>query len=96
MSCNFTVIVFINLQKLLYNLNKQCRPLSDRALCGVCNGPALIVNALYMGRYVLLRVYLLDLFCSGIQFNLLLSTYLRFISFLYLNLYVLGDDALIS
>ena len=41
-------------------------------------------------------VYLLDIFCSGIQFYLLLSPYLCFISFLYLDLYVLGDDALIS
>ena len=37
-------------------------------------------------------VYLLDFFCSGIQFNLLLSPYLCFISLLYLYLYVLGDD----
>ena len=37
------------------------------------------------------------LFYSGIQFNLLLSPpYLCFISFLYLDLYVLGDDAMIS
>ena len=41
-------------------------------------------------------VYLSDFFCSGIQFYLLLSPYLCFISFLYLDLYVLGDDALIS
>ena len=41
-------------------------------------------------------VYLLDVFCSGIQVYLLLSPYLYFISFLYLYLYVLGDDALIS
>ena len=41
-------------------------------------------------------VYLLDFFCSGIQFNLLLSPYLCFISLLCLDLYVLGDDALIS
>ena len=41
-------------------------------------------------------VYLLDFFCSGIQFSLLLSTYLCFISLLYLDLYVLEDDALIS
>ena len=41
------------------------------------------------------RVNLLDFFCSGIQFYLLLSPYLCFISFLYLDLYVLGDDALI-
>ena len=42
------------------------------------------------------RVYLLDFFCSYIQFYLLLSPYLCFISLLYLDLYVLGDDALIS
>ena len=41
-------------------------------------------------------IYLLDFFCSGIQFYLLLSPYLCFISFLYLDLYVLGDDAFIS
>ena len=41
-------------------------------------------------------VYLLDFFCSGIQFNLLLSPYPCFISLLYLDLYVLGDDALVS
>ena len=43
----------------------------------------------------LTRVYLLDIFCSGIQFYLLLSPNLCFISLLYLDLYVL-DDALIS
>ena len=42
------------------------------------------------------RVYLFDFFCSGIQFLFLFSPYLCFISFLYLDLYVLGDDALIS
>ena len=42
------------------------------------------------------RVYLLDSLCSGIQFYLLLSHYLSIISFLYLDLYVQGDDALIS
>ena len=41
-------------------------------------------------------VYLLDLFCSGIQFYLLLSPYLCLFSILYLDLYVLGDDTLIS
>ena len=41
-------------------------------------------------------VYLLDFFCLGIQFYLLLSPYLCFISLLYLDLHVLGDDALIS
>ena len=41
-------------------------------------------------------VYLLGFFCSPSQFYLLLSPYLCFISFLFLNLFVLGDDALIS
>ena len=35
-------------------------------------------------------------FCSGIRFYLLLSPYLYFISLLYLDLYVLGEDVLIS
>ena len=41
-------------------------------------------------------VYVLDFFCSGIQFYLLLSPYLCFISLKYLDLYVLEDDALKS
>ena len=41
-------------------------------------------------------VYLLACFCSGIQFYLLLSPYLCLISLSYLDLYVLGGDALIS
>ena len=41
-------------------------------------------------------VYPLDFFCSGIKFYLQLSPYLCFFSLLYLDLYVLGDDALIS
>ena len=42
------------------------------------------------------RVYLLDFFCSGIQFYLLLNPYLCFITLFYLELYNLGDDAFIS
>ena len=42
------------------------------------------------------RVYLLDFFCSSIQFYLLLSPYFCFISFLFLDLYVLRDDTLID
>ena len=41
-------------------------------------------------------VYLLDFFCSGIQLYVLLSPYIWFISFLYLDLYVLLDGAWIS
>ena len=48
---------------------------------------------LFVGPY---GAYMLDFFCSGIQFYLPLSPYLCFISLLYLDLYVLGDDALIS
>ena len=39
---------------------------------------------------------LFDFFCADIQFYVLLSPYLCLISFLYLNLYALGDDASIS
>ena len=41
-------------------------------------------------------VYLLDFFFSGIQFNKLLSPYPCFMSLLYLDLYVFGNNALIS
>ena len=41
-------------------------------------------------------VYLLDFFCYGSQFYLLLSPFLCFIFLLYLDLYVLGDNAMIS
>ena len=37
------------------------------------------------------RIYLLDFFSSGIQLYVLLNTYSCFISFSYLDLYVLGD-----
>ena len=41
-------------------------------------------------------VCLLDFFCSGVQFNLLLGPCPCFVSLLYFDLYVLGDDALIG
>ena len=41
-------------------------------------------------------VCLLDFFCSGVLFNLLLSPYPCFVSLLYLDLYVLGDEALMG
>ena len=43
-----------------------------------------------LGR--LIWVLLLGLFCSGIQLVVVLSPFLCFISYLYLDLYVLGDD----
>ena len=42
------------------------------------------------------RVQLFDFFCYGIQLYVLLSPYLCFITFLYLDLYVLEDDPWIS
>ena len=42
------------------------------------------------------RVYLLNFFYSGMQLHVLFSPYLGLISFLYIDLYVLGDDTLIS
>ena len=57
----------------------------------------------YLARsevFDLARVFALlhTLFCvqRSLQFNLPLSPYPCFISLLYLDLYVLGDDALIS
>ena len=41
-------------------------------------------------------VQLLDFFYSGLQLYIPLSPYLCFISFLYLALYLIGDDASIS
>ena len=41
-------------------------------------------------------VYLLDFVCSGIQFYVLLSPCLCFISVIYLDLYVLGDNGWIG
>ena len=42
------------------------------------------------------RVYLFDFFCSGVRFGLLLSPCPCFVSLLCLDLYVLGDDALVG
>ena len=42
------------------------------------------------------EIYLLEFFYSGIQLYLLLSSYVCFINFLFLDLYVLGDDTSIS
>ena len=47
-------------------------------------------------HYICYSTHLLDFFCSGIQFYLLLSPYLCFITLLYLDLYVLGDDAFVT
>ena len=44
----------------------------------------------------LTRVFLMEFFCSSIQFYLLLGPYLCSISFLYLDLYVLVDNSWIS
>ena len=63
---------------------------------GTSNNRGLTVFAIILGLISSFMFYLLDFVCSSIQFYLLLSPYLCFISFLYLDLYVLGDDALIS
>ena len=47
-----------------------------------------------MGLMLWLIVGPTGFFSSGVQFYLLLSPYLCFISLLYLDLYVIGDDAL--
>ena len=56
----------------------------DDGLDELWNGRGLMLW-LFVGPH---GVYLLDFFCSGIQFNLLLSPYPCFISLLYLDLYV--------
>ena len=50
----------------------------------------------WLGPDALAVVRLLDFFCSEIQFYVLLIPYLCFISFLYLDLYVLGDNSWIT
>ena len=55
-----------------------------------------IVGACCFGFCQAPGVYLLDCFCSGIQFYVLWSLYLCLISFLYLDLYVLGDNSWIN
>ena len=42
------------------------------------------------------RVYLLDFFCSGSSVLFTVESLFLLFSFFYLDLYVLGDDALIS
>ena len=59
--------------------------ISDNYLLMRWKGPDALAVVMLTG------VYFLDFFCSGIQFYLLSSPYLRFISY-YLDLYVLGDD----
>ena len=70
------------LRKTFSKFYRRYYDLISKFQVGLCVGPT--------------GVYLLDFFCSGIQFNLLLSPYPCFISLLYLDLYVLGDDTLIS
>ena len=53
-------------------------------------------NSVLFEKNCFTRVYQLDFFCTVIKFHLPLSPYLSFICLLYLDLYVLGDDALIS
>ena len=81
----FLVFIKVSITSLLWNHHNQI-------IIAVRDGRGLMIW-LFVGPT---GVYLLDFFCSGIQFNLLLSPYPCFISLLYLDLYVLGDDALIS
>ena len=73
---------------------------SDFGLCDVSDlGACLLVRWWGLVLWLFVgptRVYLLDFFCSGVQFYLLLSPCFCFVSLLCLDLYVLGDGALIS
>ena len=69
-------------------------PLTQRRLqfIGICVFTYLVMRWYGLDALAVVRptgVYLLDFFCPGIQFYLLFSPYLCFISFLYLDLYVL-------
>ena len=68
----------------------------ERLFLAVPQGCLRFVIVVFPEHTHLLFFYMLDFFCSGNQLYLLLNPYLCFISFLYLDLYVLGDDALIS
>ena len=82
-------------RQLVLHVRLRCGSLSITTPVSLLANEFDLRSVLY-GQVSLTGVYLLDFFCSGIQFYLLLSPYLCFISFLYLDLYVLGDDALIS
>ena len=77
-----------------------CAPVGQASDCGGSDlGTCLLVgwwepNALAVCRPT--GVCLLDFFCSGVRFGLLLSPYPCFISLLCLGLYVLGDGALVG
>ena len=78
--------------KLYTKLSRSGFRLCDGSGLGAC----LLVGWWGLVLWLFFRptgVYLLDFFCSGFQFYLLLSPYLCFISLLYLDLYVFGDDA---
>ena len=94
------LLLLLLLLLLFYGESSSCG-----IVLGVCSGPKSSLLLFFICLFLLscgcgivgpTGVYLLDFFCSGIQFNLLLSPYPCFISLLYLDLYVLGDDALIS
>ena len=58
-------------------------------------GSGVVLDCIDLDLCTLTYFYQLDFLCCGIQFYVLLSSYLGFISFSYL-LYVLGDDAWIN
>ena len=68
------------------------RTLYDGSKLGTC----LLLGWLLLAVVWPARVCLLDFVCSGVRFCLLLCSCLCFVSFLYLGLYVLEDDALMS
>ena len=85
------LLVCFNKRKYLYGLLNSKNNIIVKLMIKL-----IFIRSLHDMRETLTRVYLLDFFCSDIQFYLLLSPYPCFISLLYLDLYVLGDDALIS
>ena len=73
-------------------VNSECYGESAPATTAhLCNRQCVVSMRQKYSQYVVIKfltgVYMLDLFCSGIQFYVLLSPYLCFISFLILDLY---------
>ena len=77
----------------LLNLSSWCLVMVERLFLAVPRGCLQFVIVVFPDHTPLL---FLGFLVSGIQLNVLLSSYLCFISFLYFDLYVFGDDALIS
>ena len=79
----------------LLNLSSLCLVMVERLFLAMPLGCLQFVIVVFPDHTHLLFLTV-GLLCSSIQLNILLSPYLCFISFLYFDLYVLGDNSWIS